>query len=195
MDSSVELLTLAPFIGAGPLLRSECCPGPPPPASFPVARCRRIPVSSMPTTSCRSTSPSARRLRDPPRRHSAVLYAVQRLRPQHRRDDRGQRDRLRVGSGEVIGPVVPEPSTLILIGMGLGRVGRASGASRKPARSQRKKRKPGRPLASRSFYSSAFAPRFRSGHIGTWQPVRLPSNGPLGYPPPSLRDETCDLTM
>jgi hypothetical protein len=115
-NSSVELFTLAPFLGAGndPLmgwLTGDV------PAGF-------LSTSIVPEDTGYFNTENVvsfyftERVGDPitPSEHSTVLYAVSTYAPGL---ITGNLIGARVSTGDVVGPVVPEPSTLVLIGMGL----------------------------------------------------------------------------
>jgi hypothetical protein len=118
-DSSIELFTLVPFIGAGAspsvgwltgdvpegFLASGQEPGN---TGF---------INAQDVLSFYFTELAGEVIT--PGEHSAVLYAVSAYAPDTVELIVGNLIGARVGDGEVIGPIVPEPSTLVLIGMGL----------------------------------------------------------------------------
>jgi hypothetical protein len=118
MDSSIELLTLVPFLGAGANPSVGWLTGdvagflPSGQAPEGTGFINAEDVLSFYFTERAGAVIS-------PGENSAVLYAVSAYAPDEVNLILGNVIGARVGSGDVIGPVVPEPSTLVLIGMGL----------------------------------------------------------------------------
>ena len=119
-NSSIELLTLVPFAGAGDTptvgwLTGDLPEGFLPPDSQDPEDTGYINAEDV--LSFYFTERAGAVIT--PGEHSAVLYAVSMYAPDPDNRILGNLIGARVGDGDVIGPVVPEPSTLVLIGMGL----------------------------------------------------------------------------
>jgi hypothetical protein len=118
-DSSIELFTLVPFIGAGASPSAGWLTGAVPEGFLPNGQVPEDDGYINPEDVLSFYFTERAGFKITPGEHSAVLYAVSAYAPDTVELIVGNLIGARVGEGDVIGPIVPEPSTLALIGMGL----------------------------------------------------------------------------